>query len=311
MRCRGGPVIADTVAVAEMPEHTLVVRIAPIVRLPIGGVGEHLRFHRRHERVLAPAGIQDSRDLVKSVKGLTQSKSETRPDLQDRKAIRYKPGKALRGLIVGGMGLEHEPGHAIESGTEFAGALGLVNHDAPVVELNSGLCHQCDHSLEGSLGSGSAEGLLMRFECGCDGFGPSYLEMIDLCHSPTGNWYLGANDVARPRGDASCRGFGDYREASGALGRHGIGQVLRLTFAAHAGVDMNFPVPRGDIGGHHRLGSRQRMLSRQAPPRIRAKVIATKDYLFTREPHLLSNTVHLVAEGSGGHARVAPLDRKS
>ena len=36
-------------------------------------------------------------------------------------------------------------------------------------------------------------------------------------------------------------------------------------------------------------------------------MIATKDYAFTREAHLLGNTVHLVSEGSGGQARVATL----
>ena len=90
-------------------------------------------------------------------------------------------------------------------------------------------------------------------------------------------------------------------------GRQGVGQVFRLTFAAHARVDVDLLVPCGDVGGNHRFGFRQRVLSRQVTPRIRAKVIATEDYPFTREPHLISNTVYLVAEGGGGHARVTTL----
>ena len=88
------------------------------------------------------------------------------------------------------------------------GALGLVNDDIAVVELDSGLDHQCDHRLEGGLGSGGGEGLAVRFEGGGDGLGPGYLEMVDLCHSTTGNRYLGADDVAEGRGAATpARGF--------------------------------------------------------------------------------------------------------
>jgi hypothetical protein len=121
------------------------------------------------------------------------------------------------------MRFEHKPWHLFQSVTELVGALGLVNHYVPVIELDSGLRHQGDHRFEGRLSSGSGKGLPMRFEGGCDGIGSGYLEVLDLCYGATGNRYLGADDVARFGGSVGCSSFGDHGEASGALGRYGVG----------------------------------------------------------------------------------------
>ena len=203
------------------------------------------------------------------------------------------------------MRLEHQPRHLSQSGTELTSTLGLVDHDVPVVKLDSGLGHQGDYRLEGGLGSNRGEGAPVRFEGGGDGFWSSHLEVLDRCYCATGDRYFGTDDIARSPGGICCCGFGDHCEASGALGRHGVRQVVGLALTAHAGVDVDLLVPGGDIGGHHRFGLCQRGLGGQVPPRVRPEVIATKDYLLAREPHLIGDTVHLVAEGGRGQARVA------
>src|SRR5690606_31133219 len=104
------------------------------------------------------AAVEGAGDMVEAVEGHAQREGEAGADLEDGEADADEGGEGLRGLVVGGMGLEDEAGQAVEDGGEGAGLLRRVGDDAVVAELDAGLDDGGDGAGEGGLEAEGGEG---------------------------------------------------------------------------------------------------------------------------------------------------------
>ena len=56
------------------------------------------------------AAVEGGGDVVEAVEGLAQGEGEAGADLEDGEAVADEGGEGLGRLVVGGVGLEDEPG---------------------------------------------------------------------------------------------------------------------------------------------------------------------------------------------------------